>query len=280
MRLSIMLFNENDCFTSPDAVISAIMDHGWCFVDVHSFAPQCLYELASERGFKEDGEQAPNRWTNEQLTCGEGLFRSRGREWYQILPLKRRGVIGRTLSMPHQLEDQMMRWSLLCHAMTTNLLGRICELFRLSWSGKDFCAETTNASKMRLFRYRRPKNSHGRSLGVEGIHCDLGLLTVAPRASVPALQVQDRHGDWIDIEKIMDPNQVIIFAGLHLSEITNGQIRALPHRVASEQEGGPYERFSAPFFLRASEAETLRLRRQRQHWRLFEMVSRVLNGPM
>ena len=83
-------------------------------------------------------------------------------------------------------------------------------------------------------------------------HCDLGLLTLAPKASVPGLQVQSlSSGGWIAIEEQMGEEEAVLFGGLTLTELTG--LTALPHKV----DRGGQDRLSAPYFLRASPDQTL-----------------------
>ncbi|KAL1508601.1 hypothetical protein AB1Y20_004698 [Prymnesium parvum] len=78
-------------------------------------------------------------------------------------------------------------------------------------------------------------------------HCDLGLLTLAPRGSVPGLLVQPLpQGPWLPVEEWMAADEALLFAGSTLAEVCG--IPALPHRVARQGQ----TRLSAPFFLRAS----------------------------
>ena len=78
-------------------------------------------------------------------------------------------------------------------------------------------------------------------------HEDLGLLTLAPRATIAGLHVQ-RPGtdDWVSIEELMGMDEVLLFGGSTLSVLTG--IQALSHKVVR----GGHDRLSAPYFLRAS----------------------------
>lgn len=83
-----------------------------------------------------------------------------------------------------------------------------------------------------------------------GIHEDLGLLTLLPRANVPALEVFDfRKGEWIDIESQMGPTDVLVMVGESLSKISNGYYVPCPHRVRQPTEA----RYSAVYQVRVSQ---------------------------
>jgi len=60
----------------------------------------------------------------------------------------------------------------------------------------------------------------------------------------------------------MAEDEVLIFGGSTLTELTCGLYPALPHRVVRSVGT---QRFSAPFFLRADFATTLRKRAERDH---------------
>jgi isopenicillin N synthase-like dioxygenase len=82
-------------------------------------------------------------------------------------------------------------------------------------------------------------------------HADLGLLTIAPRASIPGLMVQAASGEWETVEEGMAANEAILFGGSTLTALMG--IPALQHKV--KRQG--HTRLSAPYFLRASPDVTL-----------------------
>jgi isopenicillin N synthase-like dioxygenase len=62
-------------------------------------------------------------------------------------------------------------------------------------------------------------------------HCDINLITALPRATTRGLQVKLANGNWIDA---VAPNgQMIINTGMMLEHLTNGVLRAGPHRVVA-----------------------------------------------
>jgi isopenicillin N synthase-like dioxygenase len=72
-----------------------------------------------------------------------------------------------------------------------------------------------------------------------GAHCDINLITALPRASTRGLQVQV-EGEWTDA--VAPEGQMIINSGMMLEHLTNGVIKAGPHRViaAPGQSGDRY----------------------------------------
>ena len=100
-------------------------------------------------------------------------------------------------------------------------------------------AQTFSASMLRVHRYIDDADHPP--------HCDLGLLTLAPRASAPGLVIQDTHTHaWLAIEEQMSSDEAILFGGSTLSEL--GGPAPLPHKVV--RQGAI--RFSAPYFCRAT----------------------------
>ena len=98
---------------------------------------------------------------------------------------------------------------------------------------------TFSASMIRIHRYTVATDNPP--------HRDLGLLTIAPRASVPGLVIQEYStNEWIHIEECMGEDEAILFAGSTLTEL--GGPSALPHKVIRATG----HRLSAPYFCRAS----------------------------
>src|SRR5262249_8807078 len=85
--------------------------------------------------------------------------------------------------------------------------------------------------------------------------CDLSLLTVLAKASLPGLQVQTRDGAWVSVRA--PENGSVVVAGEILAEMTKGLrsgtgrplgIHAPLHRVVGSAETMSEDRYTAPFF--------------------------------
>ncbi|MCB1108305.1 MAG: isopenicillin N synthase family oxygenase, partial [Chlamydiia bacterium] len=76
-------------------------------------------------------------------------------------------------------------------------------------------------------------------------HTDINLFTILPRATAKGLQVKTPDGQWKNVQTPKDA--VIINAGDMLAHLSNGEVRAGPHRVKALGEG--YERVSMVFFV-------------------------------
>ena len=95
-------------------------------------------------------------------------------------------------------------------------------------------------------------------------HADFGLLTIAPAASVAALELCDpSSGAWCTPEATLAPCEWLVFCGQAMSFLTAGELPAPIHRVprirCAAAPGGV--RCSAPHFVRpAPSAELAPLR--------------------
>lgn len=78
-----------------------------------------------------------------------------------------------------------------------------------------------------------------------GAHTDYGLLTLLFQDAVGGLQVQDHHGDWIDVDYI--ENATIINSGDLLERWTNGRYRSTRHQVQPKINSA--ERLSIAMFI-------------------------------
>jgi len=94
---------------------------------------------------------------------------------------------------------------------------------------------------MRVYRY---KESHDRPEHDTAFHFDIGLLTLIPRGSRPALLVKPPNA--IYIEEFMGEDEALLMGGMTLARLTG--IRALEHGVCTHSK----IRFSAPFFQRVA----------------------------
>mmetsp|Transcript_24271 Transcript_24271/g.50412 ORF Transcript_24271/g.50412 Transcript_24271/m.50412 type:complete len:434 (-) Transcript_24271:39-1340(-) len=81
-------------------------------------------------------------------------------------------------------------------------------------------------------------------------HADMGILTVAPRASSPALELETPMGYTSRPEENLKDSECVVFGGETLAFLSRGKVKAPIHWVpVSNGVGG---RCSSPFFLRAS----------------------------
>jgi hypothetical protein len=95
-----------------------------------------------------------------------------------------------------------------------------------------------------------------------GQHADMGILTLSPLSTHPALEIVDcATGSVIHAEAGLSASlgDCVLLAGETLAFLTGGAVKAPIHRVPwVERQPGSPPRLSAPFFLRAHPAARLR----------------------
>jgi isopenicillin N synthase-like dioxygenase len=131
------------------------------------------------------------------------------------------------------------------HGLAVALLHVLATGLGLQQSAaRDLCDTTTpgptefSASVLRLYRYfggARPEAACG-------VHADIGLLTLSPRADMPGLTVLDgTEHSWVDAEDGVDAKVCSVFAGECLGPWSNGRFQAPLHYV-NEQSQAAAER--------------------------------------
>ncbi|KAJ1633726.1 hypothetical protein T492DRAFT_979497 [Pavlovales sp. CCMP2436] len=104
----------------------------------------------------------------------------------------------------------------------------------------------------------RPERA-ARSSSASSAHADMGLLTLAPPSSFPALELfEPASGARVAAEEELWPGEWVLFAGETLSFLTGGALQAPVHRVPWVERGARPQRCAAPFFLRAAPWATVR----------------------
>ncbi len=84
-------------------------------------------------------------------------------------------------------------------------------------------------------------------------HCDSALMTVAPKASLPALDLRRFDSlEWECFEAQMEEDELLVFVGDTMARLTNNYYPALLHRpTVNPMLPSDLPRISTPFFLRA-----------------------------
>lgn len=233
---------------------------GYVFVRLEPHLAKCLFSAANaffddvaakRRAFIPPVEQ---RATNERT----GYMTERGREYVELHPRAANSescaaLLQASSASSAALVAAAQSFSDACYEITHAMLEQLsanadargtlasilhAEHAASTASGVD-ASRTFNASMVRIHRYTTDADFPP--------HCDLGLLTIAPRASLPGLEVQDwTTGEFISVEEGMREDEAILFGGLTLQELTG--LTALPHKVRRHGR----DRLSAPYFLRAS----------------------------
>jgi isopenicillin N synthase-like dioxygenase len=98
-------------------------------------------------------------------------------------------------------------------------------------------------SYVRVIHYPAKPQLDADDLGIRP-HADTSFNTLLPRENEPGLQVMTVKGEWVwpDIPE----DSIVVNFGMFLEQVSNGRVRATPHRVIPPT-GGP--RYSMPLFM-------------------------------
>ena len=95
---------------------------------------------------------------------------------------------------------------------------------------------------LRILKYPKQK-SHDKLMVGAGTHTDYGLITILAQNEIKGLEVQDKKGNWLEVEPIKD--LLLVNFGDEMAMWTNNIIQATPHRVINKSDD---ERYSSVFF--------------------------------
>ena len=102
----------------------------------------------------------------------------------------------------------------------------------------------------RALRYPPMRSAPGADHVWAGEHDDINLITVLPRATARGLQVKVEGRGWIDA--VAPSGHAIVNTGMMIARLTNGVVRAGPHRVVAPAGEMSGERFSVVQFCHPS----------------------------
>jgi isopenicillin N synthase-like dioxygenase len=155
---------------------------------------------------------------------------------------------GAYLSGPNQWPD-LKGFRNICetyHAALCELGQRLLQI-ALRACGADMQAGMagfeTPTTWLRLLHYPPRPEAAADDLYGSAPHVDFGALTILAQDNVGGLEVQTPEGDWIAVPP--RPGSFIVNVGGMLNRMSNGRLRATPHRVINP-EGA--ERYSVAFF--------------------------------
>lgn len=115
------------------------------------------------------------------------------------------------------------------------------------------------SSVHRMFLYKLPASSPATNTSsfASSAHADMGLLTVSPRSTSPALEIVHPYTQEVSaVETFLQADELIVFPGEVLGFLTCGAYRAPIHRVRWTETRSPgssqsnVRRASMPYFLR------------------------------
>lgn len=101
----------------------------------------------------------------------------------------------------------------------------------------------TPHSYVRVIRYPAKPHLDADDLGIRP-HADTSFNTLLPRENEPGLQVMTTGGEWIWPD--CPEGSIVVNFGMFLEQVSNGRVRATPHRVIPPVGG---TRYSMPLFM-------------------------------
>ncbi|MCG3134399.1 MAG: hypothetical protein HMLKMBBP_01705 [Planctomycetes bacterium] len=102
----------------------------------------------------------------------------------------------------------------------------------------------------RAIRYPPMRGAPGTDYVWAGEHEDINLITALPRATARGLQVKVEGRGWVDA--VAPAGHCIVNTGMMIARVTNGAVRAGPHRVVAHAGDDAVERFSVVQFCHPS----------------------------
>lgn len=130
------------------------------------------------------------------------------------------------------------------------------------WTESDYKPEST----LRILHYdgANPRNDASKLEDAWPEHTDSSLVTIAPRSSMPALEMKRFDtNEWVSPEDGMQDDQVVVFMGDSGAYLTNNYFPSPIHRPGVKRMLEAWKpdqptRMSTPFFLRGTSETVLR----------------------
>jgi len=155
----------------------------------------------------------------EDVTVGEehweGDFRKTGNQWPENLP---------------GFHEVLTQYSIAIRILARQLFGAFALALELP---QDYFAPVSSKPMMliRILRYPSQPGPFDEARMGTGAHTDHECFTILSQDEVPALQVRNRSGDWIDAPPV--PGAFVVNIGDLMARWTNGIFASTPHRVAN-----------------------------------------------
>lgn len=193
------------------------------------------------------GYIAPGAVTDVTSTLAE-VTRPNLSESFMMMREDPAPIEGVYLSGPNQWPD-LPGFRNICetyHAALSELGHRLMQI-ALRAAGADMIAGMagfeTPTTWLRLLHYPPRPDAVPEDLWGAAPHVDFGALTILAQDRVGGLEVQEPGGDWLPVQPY--PGAFVVNVGTMLHRMSNGRLRATPHRVINQQGA---ERYSVAFF--------------------------------
>lgn len=230
-----------------------VVDHGIDrgFLDDYFSSLRAFFALPEEVKARIDKSRSP--WFRGWERVGAELTDARVDHREQIdvwseLPPRDRGIepVHLRLEGPNQwldeaalpgFRDRVERFQTEMGTLADELMAAMCVGLGLAPNHLGERFGTNRMSLVKLIHY--PPTPAGEA-GVNAHH-DTGFLTLLWQHCVGGLQVQNQHGEWIDVP--VDDDAVVVNLGEMLQSITGNYFVATTHRVVATEE-----RYSSGYF--------------------------------
>ncbi len=227
---------------------AALKNHPLDMVLVNSIYDRWREFFQSERKF----EYAVNRNTQDGYFSTQDAESAKGQEEQDFKEYYHFYTWGQC---PEELRQELQTYYDAAHKFAATLLGWV-ETYAPNEVSKHFTEPLSNMIKdsqvtlLRILHY--PPIQHQGEVTWAAAHEDINLLTILPASNEPGLQVQQKNGEWLDVNS--DANQIVVNIGDMLQEASGGYFPSTTHRVVTPAElnasmpAGP-GRMSLPLFL-------------------------------
>jgi len=203
-----------------------------------------FFDSPAKHDFAFDPQRQDGYFPSEISETAKGASVKDIKEYFHIYPWGR---------VPPQLADDARHYYASANTLARELLGWVQQ-----YTPADIAAcyseslpamiENSQQTLLRVLRYPPLTGEEPAGSLRAAAHGDINMLTILPAANEPGLQVQDMHGNWVDVP--CDFGMLIINIGDMLQEASRGYYPSTQHRVVNPQgEAARKSRVSLPLFL-------------------------------
>jgi len=203
-----------------------------------------FFDSPAKHDFAFDPQRQDGYFSPEISETAKGASVKDIKEYFHIYPWGR---------VPPQLADDARHYYESANTLARELLGWVQQ-----YTPADIAAcyseslpamiENSQQTLLRVLRYPPLTGEEPAGSLRAAAHGDINMLTILPAANEPGLQVQDMHGNWVDVP--CDFGMLIINIGDMLQEASRGYYPSTQHRVVNPQgEAARKSRVSLPLFL-------------------------------
>lgn len=249
-----------------------LREHGFIILEDHSVSTELLNKAYDQsKTFFNKEEEYKKQFISESNFSQRGYtpYKTEHAKGSSTLDLKEFYHVGRDLSKDHEKFDSFPKnifvnkefeevFTQLFKELDTcskHLLKALTPSLKLKSDYFDNFTSCGN-SILRLLHYPPiGKNEDPNALRAEA-HGDINLITLLVAAEGKGLQLQDKDGEWIDIET--KKGEIVVDTGDMMSRMTNNFYPSTIHRVVNGDQQDK-SRYSMPFFVHPNGDDMLKV---------------------